>query len=223
MLGAGALKALSIGKASLLEDRSAEGSVGASGSSDRGMPVTTKVAGEQMRKLRVSCKNTLAAPAKIMSCPDFHFDLCCINLTTAELRKWHGEMAKFSFKSSAAALLFYTREACAGVNSGLMKALSCMLRPNLQLEALERMGFITSILGEALHNAKPDAVEFLAEQRKMNRVWRLQCGAVSSSVKHFLYLQMYPFRFAKLLQEDADRPSRMSSTGIGHVGKQYRR
>eukprot|EP00971_Amphidinium_carterae_P344005 6484095-Amphidinium_carterae.2 len=205
MLGAGALKALSIGKAALLEDRGVQGSGGASASSDAALPVTTKVAGEQMRKLRDGCKNTLAAAAKIMSCPDFHFDLCCISLTSGELREWHATMASVSFKSPSEALRFYAHEAIAGSSSGLMKAMSSMLRPLKKLDALDRMGFITSILGGALEVVKSDDVEFLAEQRKMNRLWRLQCGILGSCIKHFLYLQMYPFRFAKLLRDDVDK------------------
>eukprot|EP00971_Amphidinium_carterae_P013789 271657-Amphidinium_carterae.3 len=188
MLGAGALKALSIGKAALLEDRRVQPSGGASASSDAALLVTTKVAGEQMRKLRDGCKNTLAAAAKIMICPDFHFDLCCISLTTGELREWHATMASVSFKSLAEALRFYAHEANAGPSSGLMKAMSSMLRPHKKLDALDRMGFITSILGGALERVKTDDVEFLAEQRKMNRLWRLQCGALGSCIKHFLYL-----------------------------------
>ena len=126
MLGNEAIQQLSKRTATLVPG-SSSGSGGAAGS-DEQPKESLKMATEKMRRARDGCRNTLAAAAKTMSSPGFHFDLSCISVTTAPLRKWHGDMAK-RMKHSCAARAFYAREARFGKDSGLRAVLQEMFNP----------------------------------------------------------------------------------------------
>ena len=207
MLGNEAIQQLSKRSATLVPGSSS--SSGGAACSDEQPKENLKMATEKMRRARDGCRNTLAAAAKTMSSPGFHFDLSCISLSTAPLRAWHGDMAK-RIKHGCAARAFYAREARFGKDSGLRAVLQEMLNPFGNRVAIERMGFTTSILGKHLEEMDADHVSVIVEQRLAQRLWRLQLKVVRSTLGHFLYLQNYPCKLAQLLIPGVNRTEVMA-------------
>ena len=170
-----------------------------------------RMANEKMRRARDGCKNALAAAAKTLSSPGFHFDLSCISLTTAPLRRWHGMMAK-TVRHGCVARTFYAKEATFGDDSGLRNVILDMLNPFDHRDAIERLGFITTVMGCYLQKMELDHVDVIAEQHRAQRVWRLQLKVVRSTLMHFGYLRNYPCKFAKLLVVGAGRQAILEDT-----------